>query len=329
MKKMKNTVAVIIPTIGRKYVIETLPATIKNAALSLKRIGIKPSFIIEDTSENGLNDKVRRRLKATGERITLERAQNLGLNDAIDRGFELAERNNVFAMLSCCDDFLYSSKQLDRLIKPVLKREAEFVTAGWAFRHRNILSFPKPQYLNEIWVSRFASYANPAFEPSKFKANPFLSNPFSFQTFSGMICLTPQAHNKINSFIKEIFKNSRKEIKDSLGMWGKEPIRPVVALALGLKFKCIAIPNRRFEHEKPAIQTIQKHVESRMKQFNDSVKVIREFMVRTGQTRKLEEFNKMSEVVSTRIKSMAKSSPRRITYHRRKGAILRRLKHWG
>ncbi|MCX6803822.1 MAG: hypothetical protein NTY48_04610, partial [Candidatus Diapherotrites archaeon] len=325
--KAKPTIAVVIPTIGRDYVRKTLPLTIRNIAASLRKIGVKPFFIIEDSSKNGLRSEVVKAVRNTHEKINLIPALGLGPNAAWEHGFSLGIKKGAFAVVSSCDDYFNESRQFDRLIRPLLRGEAEVVTGGWKHYGRNILSFPRPQYLNEIWVSRLMSYANPNFDTHKFPNNPFLENSNLFQTFSGMIALRPEAFKKIRAYVKKTFESSNPKIKQKLGGWGLEPVRLLAALTLGIKITNVPISARRFEHTKPLAKEMKKFVASRLSQYNDAIDSIREFLIKTNQTKKLVQFEKAAAITAARIYNMRKSTAANINLRGKRRAIYKRMKN--
>jgi len=332
MVKKSSSVAVVIPTIGREYVAKTLPLVIKNISRSVQKVGTKPFFIIEDSTPGGLKSEVLDLIRETGEKVTIVPAQGLGANEAWERGFKLATRRGAVAMLGCCDDFVSESRHFDKLVKPLLEGRAELTTGAWKEYGRNILSFPKPQYLSEIWVSRLMNYANPRFDSRAFDSNPFLKNPNSFQAFTGIVGLTPKALKQISHFVDKTFEKSSPEIKRKLSGWGYDPMRILVALSLGLRTANVGFASRRFEHKTPATKELSRFVASRLSQYTDAVDVLREFIVRTNQSHKLKQFDKMAAIIHERISRgqystanlINRKGKRREIYNRMKAIALRK-----
>jgi hypothetical protein len=321
-----NTVVVVIPTIGRDYVSDTLPKVIQNGEKSLRKAGFQPIFIIEDSTQNGLSREVIEALTKTNTQIRYSAAPNMGANEAWSHGFELGSKMGAKLLLACCDDFVTEAKQLDKLVMPVFRGKTEFTTGSWPKNSHSILSFPKPQYLNEIWVSRLMNYAIKGYDPQKVSGNPFLDNPHKLQTFTGLFCLTSRSSEKIEAEMHKLFGNASPELRKKISGWGADPLRILIASAMGIKVINTPISSRRFEHPNPKKNELERFVNSRLAQYNNAVDVIREFLIRTNQQHKLDAFNLTAKIISDRILGLRTSKISTINRVRIKRNLILRTK---
>ncbi len=319
-------VAIVIPTIAREYVSTTLPKMVTNISASAKKLGVRPLFIIEDSSSLGLGREVVSAMRASGEQVQIVPAKGRGSGEAWDHGFMLGAKRGAACLIGYCDDFVAESKQFAAVAKPLLEGKADFVTGAWKEHGRNVLSFPKSQYLNEVWVSRLMNYANPHFDSKSFTRNPFLKNPSRFQAFVGIYGATPKADAQIADFMEKTFRNSSADVRAKIHQWGIDPVRVLAALALNLRTSNVVISARRFEHANPTNRGMERFVNSRLAQYNGAVDSIREFLVRTNQVHKLGEFNRMAGIISTRINNFKSSRAALVNKAGKRRVILARLK---
>lgn len=220
-------------------------------------------------------------------------------------GIDYAAKNTkAIAATMLPDDFVFEAKKsLFSTIKPVLQGKHDFVNSSWPY-HDPIyaMSFPKPQYLNEITVSRLVTLANPAFKPKKMQLMPALKQAERegklLHTYTGLLSVRMREWPKIRGAMKTVLKGKEKAIN----IWAFE-----IAIMLGAmharKRTGIAPAERLYEHEWPTEQTIQGMREKRLLQFDVATQVIRTFLERTGQHYKLELFEKIVSQTKKRIAS--------------------------
>jgi hypothetical protein len=295
MFNRKPVVAVVIPSYG---VYPQIVACIRNAAKNLRDNGVRPLFII--AHNKNLPKEMIKAIKGTKEKVKFLPVKGEGLGNSMIAGFDAGKRADAITMLP--DDFDFEAKKIYATVKPVLEKRFEFVNSSWPYENTKYAgSFPKPQYLNEMSVSRLVSLANPNLHPNEMKLMPALQQAEHegklLQTYTGLLTLNGKNWKKVRKAMKTLFKENAREID----VWAFEPALMLASLQAGIHVGSVPA-ERIYEHEQPTEETIQAMQEKRALQYDVATKIIRTFLEKTKQTHKVELFEE--EVARTRERIM-------------------------
>ncbi len=201
------------------------------------------------------------------------------------------------AVVTLPDDYEVEAGHMHKLVEALRNRDV--VVGSWD--KTSWRTFPVPQFLNEIGTSLLVTYADPGFVPRNRKGlinfRDAVSKGRAIQTYTGMFAFTPNAWRRIEKDLKN-FKPQH------VAHSGVEVAIILSTLNQGLKLTHRRIP-RRFEHAIPRGEAEARHRQSRAKQFQDAVEIIRHFLKRTGQTHKLSHVEAQAERVKQRIERRA------------------------
>ncbi len=310
MAKKIPVVAVVVPTTGE---FPQITDAIRNAGKALKSKGVKPLFIV--SSNKKLSGERIKAIQGLGEEVNFLVIENGRIGNQMIAGFDFAvNKSDVITMLP--DDFVFEAQGIYSTVKPVLNGRYEFVNSCWHYKDsRFAKSFPEPQYLNEVTVSRLVTLANPAFHPRDLRLMPALRQAEKegklFQTYTGLLSLKSSEWSKVKQAMQTVLQGKEEEIN----VWAFE-----IALMLSAfhaRKKVGAVPAKRlFEHEWPSEQSIQALRDKRLLQFRVATEVIKTFLERTNQAHKIPL---LEEIVRQTIRRIQKAS------HHTKEEVWKRL----
>ncbi len=304
----KSIVAVIVPTYGNLHIVVH---SVRNAASTLKRNGVKPVFVV--CYSKAMDKQVRASLRALGEDIRfLRTGPNARIGNSMIAGIDYANKNTkavVATMLP--EDFVFEAKEsLFKTVRPALEGRHDFVNSSWPSNDPvYAMSFPKPQYLNEITVSRLVTFANPGFKPTEMNFMAALKQAERegklLHTYSGLLSVRMKEWPKIRQAMKTVLKGKAKVIN----IWAFEVAIMLGAMCAGKRIGIVPA-ERLYEHDWPTAEIIQGMREKRLMQFDVATQVIRKFLENTGQHYKLPLFDQVVGQAKKRIMGVKyKSSP--------------------
>ncbi len=279
-----KTALVAIPTTGKR---EDILDVMKNVRNSLEKINVRPVFSIcaDDTTiitNKSFKDTICFSLRTEKFDYTHH------IMEAIKHGIE--EFNPDFVSL-IPDDFIIPAKKFGNLIKPLTS--GSDVTIGFWGSNKIASSYPRFQYVSELFVSRIANAASTVNQATDYKK--LMSYTFDYKTdflglvqlFTGLFAFKTDKWKSVSKKIDEIFHSAK------LG-WSLEILIFLLAADMKMKIKNMSC-NRVKEKNDP----VMGERDTRLVQMEDAFMCTNKFVEFTKQYEKL---NKLPGIQSKMIK---------------------------
>lgn len=145
-KEKKKLIQIVIPAYNEE---ETIADVLKRIPSELSGYKIEPLIVVDGSTDN--TDKIVERM---GYRY-VKHVLNLGQGDALRTGFEIALENGADIIVTMDADGQHLPEELERVIKPIINGEADFVIGS-----RFLGKFEKESNIRYIGIKFFTWLIN-------------------------------------------------------------------------------------------------------------------------------------------------------------------------
>lgn len=148
-----KTIAVVVPAYNVAALIGTVLDTMPDF--------VDRVYVVDDHSTDRTADVAGARAASAPQRITvLRRAVNGGVGAAIASGYEAALAEGIDVTAVMAGDAQMDPADLDRIVGPVCRGEADYVKGNRLFRGESWQMIPKVRYLGNALLSLFTKIAS-------------------------------------------------------------------------------------------------------------------------------------------------------------------------
>ena len=145
-KEKKKLIQIVIPAYNEE---ETIADVLKRIPSELSGYKIEPLIVVDGSTDN--TDKI---VEKMGYRY-VKHVINLGQGDALRTGFEIALKNGADIIVTMDADGQHLPEELERVIKPIINGEADFVIGS-----RFLGKFEKESNIRYIGIKFFTWLIN-------------------------------------------------------------------------------------------------------------------------------------------------------------------------